>query len=93
MLTILLLGGCGYQNPYLTNGSVPSNARTIYLTMWPNRTNEFGLEAKIFRSQSRWFQKSGNIKLVGNRKNADFILTAKYCQSTCLGCPTVCMIE
>ncbi len=64
---------CGYHNPNIYNG--PS--RTIYLTEWKNRTSELGLDSQIYRSLTRWFQKSGSIDTVRNKEGADLILAGE----------------
>ena len=46
-------GGCGYYFPHVYEGP----ARTIYIPNWQNRTSQLGLDAKIYQSLSRWFQK------------------------------------
>ena len=68
-----LLGGCGYYFPQVYDGPT----RSVYMPTWKNRTNELGLDAKIYQSLSRWFQKSKAIKITKDKKNADLILAGE----------------
>jgi len=70
---LLFSAGCGYHNPNVYTG--PS--RTIYLTEWKNRTSELGLDSDIYRSLTRWFQKSGSISTVRKKEGADLILAGE----------------
>ncbi len=73
LMTALLVAACGYHNPNVYNGP----AKTIYLTEWKNRTSELGLNAEIYRSLTRWFQKSGAISTVREKEGADLILAGE----------------
>lgn len=68
-----VIAACGYHNPNVYTG--PS--KTIYLTEWKNRTSELGLNSQIYRSLTRWFQKSGSITTVRNKEGADLILAGE----------------
>lgn len=69
----LLAGGCGYYFPHVYDGP----AKTIYMPNWKNRTSQLGLDAEIYQTLSRWFQKSGSITLTKNRDEADMILAGE----------------
>lgn len=73
MLFLILIAGCGYKNPNVYNG--PS--KVIYATEWKNRTSELGLDFKIYRSLTNWFQKSGSLSTVRERGGADLILAGE----------------
>lgn len=69
----VISGGCGYYFPHVYEG--PS--QTIYMPNWQNRTNQLGLDSKIYQSLSRWFQKSKSIKLTKDKSEADLILAGE----------------
>lgn len=69
----LLIGGCGYYFPHVYDGPNQS----IYMPNWQNRTSQLGLDAKIYQSLSRWFQKSSSIVLTKKRDEADMILAGE----------------
>jgi len=73
MLVLILVASCGYKNPNVYNG--PS--KVIYATEWKNRTSELGLDSKIYRSLTKWFQKSGSITTVRDKAGADLILAGE----------------
>ncbi len=64
---------CGYRNPYVYSGP----DKTIYITNWKNRTNVLGLNSDIYQSLIRWYQKSGSIRVVKKKKDADLILAGE----------------
>jgi len=69
----VLLGGCGYYFPHVYDGPT----QTIYMPNWKNRTSQLGLDARIYQSLSRWFQKSSSIILTKNRDQADMVLAGE----------------
>lgn len=73
MLFLILVASCGYKNPNIYNG--PS--KVIYATEWKNRTSELGLDSKIYRSLTKWFQKSGSLTTVREKAGADLILAGE----------------
>lgn len=73
LIVALIVTACGYHNPNVYNG--PS--KTIYLTEWKNRTSELGLDSEIYRSLTRWFQKSGSISTIRKKEGADLILAGE----------------
>ena len=68
------LSSCGYTNPYVHNGTQETNAKTLHITTWQNRTNELGLESEYFRLFNAWFKKSGRIAVVFDEDKADLKL-------------------
>ena len=70
---MFLLAGCGYYFPHVYDGP----PTTIYMPNWKNRTSELGLDAKIYQSLSRWFQKSQSLNLTRDREEADLILAGE----------------
>lgn len=69
----LLVTSCGYRNPNVYTG--PS--KKIYITEWKNRTSELGLNSDIYRTLTKWFQKSGSISTVRQKDGADLILAGE----------------
>ncbi len=69
----LILASCGYHNPFVYTGP----DRDIYITNWQNRTNELLLDAKIYQSLTRWYQKSGGIKVTKAKEGAHLILAGE----------------
>ena len=67
------MAGCGYHNPYVYTGP----EKVIYIMDWKNRTSELGLDADIYKSLIRWFQKSRSIKTTKKRDGADLILAGE----------------
>lgn len=68
-----VLASCGYRNPNVYSGP----HKVIYITEWKNRTSELGLDSKIYRSLTRWFQRSGSISTVREKAGADLILAGE----------------
>ena len=68
-----ILVSCGYHNPNVYNGP----HKVIYITEWKNNTSELGLDTKIYRSLTRWFQNSGSISTVREKTGADLILAGE----------------
>ncbi|MBU1565370.1 MAG: hypothetical protein KJ630_07060 [Proteobacteria bacterium] len=68
-----IVAACGYRNPNIYNGP----HKNIYITEWKNRTSELGLDSKLYRSMTRWFQKSGSISTVRQKDGADLILAGE----------------
>ena len=73
LLLALFLGGCGYYNPHVYSGE----PRIIYMPNWQNRTNKLGIDAKVYQSLSRWFQKSEAIDLTKDKAKANYILAGE----------------
>lgn len=74
VVVVLLIAACGYHNPNIYDG--PS--KTIYLAEWKNRTSRLGLDSQIYRSLTRWFQKSRSITTVRKKEGADLILAGEF---------------
>ena len=73
IIAACIIASCGYHNPNVYNG--PN--KIIYITEWKNRTSELGLDSRIYRSLTRWFQKSGSISTVREKAGADLILAGE----------------
>jgi hypothetical protein len=73
LVVIFLLASCGYRNPYVYSGP----DRDLYITTWQNRTNELLLDAKIYQSLVRWYQKSGSIRVTKQKAGAQLILAGE----------------
>lgn len=73
LLVGFILASCGYHNPYVYSG--PN--RELYITNWHNRTKELLLDAKIYQSLTRWYQKSGNITVTKKKEGAQLILAGE----------------
>jgi len=73
LIIAFIVGGCGYHNPNVYSGP----DKTIYISAWQNRTSNLDLDSQIYRSLTRWFQKSGSISTVRNKDEADFILSGE----------------
>lgn len=72
-LLAILLTSCGYRNPNVYTGP----AKKIYITEWKNRTSELGLNSKIYRTLTKWFQKAGSISTIRQKNGADLILAGE----------------
>lgn len=73
LILTFILGGCGYYFPHVYDGPT----KKVYMPTWNNRTSKLGLDAKLYQSLSRWFQKSDSIILTKKKEEADLILTGE----------------
>lgn len=73
-LIVILLSSCGYTNPYARNNSKDTYKKTLFITIWQNRTNELGLEFEYFRLFNAWFKNSGRIAVVFDEDDTDLKL-------------------
>ncbi len=73
LVTGLILASCGYRSPYVYSGP----DQNLYITSWHNRTNELLLDAKIYQSLVKWYQKSGSIKVIKGKDGAQLILAGE----------------
>lgn len=73
MLLACMVVACGYRNPNIYNGP----HKSIYITEWKNRTSELGLDSKLYRSLTKWFQKSGSISTIPRKEGADLVLAGE----------------
>jgi len=73
LVSVVIFSSCGYHNPNVYNGP----EKSIYITDWKNRTSELELNSKIYRSLTKWFQKSGSISTVRDKTDADLILAGE----------------
>ncbi len=69
----VIFSSCGYHNPNVYSGP----AKSIYLTEWKNRTSELSIHSKIYRSLTKWYQKSSSISVVREKSSADLILAGE----------------
>ncbi len=70
LIAVFVVSACGYHNPNVYSGP----DKKIYITEWKNRTSNLGLDSQIYRSLTRWFQKSGSLSIVRQKTGADLIL-------------------
>ncbi len=70
LIAVFIVAGCGYHNPNVYSGP----EKSVYITEWKNRTSNLGLDSQIYRSLTKWFQKSGSISIVRQKNGADLIL-------------------
>lgn len=70
---MFFVAACGYHNPYVYTGP----EKVIYTMDWKNRTSQMGLDADIYKTLIRWFQKSGSIKTTKQREGADLVLAGE----------------
>ena len=73
LVTGLILASCGYRSPYVYSGP----DQNLYITSWHNRTNGLLLDAKIYQSLVKWYQKSGSIKVIKGKDGAQLILAGE----------------
>jgi len=73
ILIASIVASCGYYNPYVYSGP----EKSIYMTEWKNRTSELSLHSDIYRSLTKWFQKSSSISVVRDKSGADIILAGE----------------
>lgn len=73
LIGAILLTGCGYRNPNVYTGP----HKKIYLAEWKNRTSDLSLDTKLYRSLTKWFQKSNSITTLRNKTGADLILAGE----------------
>lgn len=73
LLVGFILASCGYHNPYVYSGP----DRDLYIANWHNRTNDLLLDAKIYQSLTRWYQKSGSINVTKQKEGAQLILAGE----------------
>ena len=70
---VFLFAGCGYYFPNVYNGP----ERSVYMPNWKNRTDKLGIDAVMYQSLSRWFQKSGAINLTKDKTGSDLVLAGE----------------
>ncbi len=77
ILLTISMAGCGYYNPYVTREGESLPTINLYVDIWPNRTNELGLETKLYRRLITWFKKSTHIKATQDRQKSEYLLTGE----------------
>ena len=70
---LVAITSCGYYFPHVYEGK----HRVIYAATWKNRTNKLKLDMTIYKSLSRWFQKTQSVDLTKNQIGADYILSGE----------------
>jgi hypothetical protein len=75
LLSLLILPGCGYHNPYTWNLDQSQSTRTIYLSVWENRTNEMGLDNLLFQKTADRLRQMRTIRITADAGQADYILS------------------
>lgn len=73
LLLAVIFSSCGYHNPNVYSGP----AKSIYITQWKNRTSELAIDSKIYRSLTKWYQKSSSITVLRQKSGADLILAGE----------------
>ena len=74
-----LFAACGYRplsRVYDVPGLKGAEPLPLYMPMWGNNTNEFGLETTVFNKVADWLQGSEYIQLTKSAAQADYLLTA-----------------
>ena len=71
---LVVAAACGYYNPNMLPDEAQGPAVRLFVPVWPNSTNELGLESKIRNSISDWLVQSKRIILVPDAESADYIL-------------------
>lgn len=74
MISLVLLGGCGYHLPGQVN-SLPDDVQTVYIEAFANRTLEPFLENRVANSVITEFARSDFLSIREDRKQADAILS------------------
>lgn len=73
-LTILALGGCGYQ--FSGKGDAfPKDVQTIFIEPFVNRSRDVGLEGEIATALKSEFRRQGQLRVVDRLDQADAILS------------------
>ena len=76
-VSLLFLQGCGYHNPYTWNLDNSRPTRSIYVSVWENRTNEMGLENLLFQKTADQLRQIRFLKITPDEGQADYILSGK----------------
>lgn len=76
-LCCLVPAGCGYRNPYVQPTGTALPTKNVYLSIWPNRTNELGLETAIYRNLVSMLKHSPKIQITSNKQDADYLLSGE----------------
>ena len=74
LLTLLTLGGCGYQ--FVGESSLlPKDAKTIYVEPFVNRSRDVGIDKEMTTAMRGEFYQRGQLRVVENAEQADVILS------------------
>lgn len=77
-ITLPIIAACGYRplsKTYEIPGLKEAAPLTVYMPMWSNATNEFGLETEVFNKVADWLQSTEHIILKKNQSEAAYLLT------------------
>lgn len=74
LLTLLTLGGCGYQ--FVGESSLlPKDAKTIYVEPFVNRSRDVGIDKEMTTAMRGEFYSRGQLRIVESAEQADVILS------------------
>jgi len=76
LFLILLLAGCGYQNPNLRAGQSGTQVK-VHVPLWANPTTEVRLATDLRNALMDWLGQGRQFVLVDNGAAADYILNGK----------------
>ena len=74
-VSLLMLQGCGYHNPYTRNTDQNQPLTTVYVSVWDNLTNEMGLENLIFQKTADHLRQIRYLGITSEAVQADYILS------------------
>ena len=77
LLLLFACSSCGYSNPYAKKEMQTVPAKTLYIAIWRNHTNELGLETEYYRLFNAWFKNSGRIEVIPAEEQADLKLNGE----------------
>jgi len=72
-----LFAACGYRplsRMYDIPGLKGAQPFTLYMPMWVNNTNEFGLQTSVYNTVADWLQGSEYIQFKKNNADAEYLL-------------------
>ena len=78
LVLLPLLAACGYRplsKMYELPGLDGVEPLAVYMPMWANATNEFGLETEVYNKVADWLQGSEYILLKKKESQAEYVLT------------------
>jgi hypothetical protein len=73
VLCVLLINGCGYR--FTGGGDLPGDVSKVHVTIFENRTNETGIEARFTTALIREILKNRHDLLTANEAEADAVLS------------------
>jgi len=78
LIIVPIFAACGYRplsKSYELPGIKGSEPLAVYMPMWANATNEFGLETNVYNKVADWLQGSEHILLKKKASEAEYVLT------------------